>query len=85
MDYNSLIGDKTVPGSIKLWINNALIDVGTILSEAQALIYQHLRVREMIVSDYAFVMAQGDYSKPLPARFLDPIAMQITYSSRVLA
>ncbi len=85
MDYNSLIGDKTVPGSIKLWINNALIDVGTILSEAQALIYQHLRVREMIVSDYAFVMAQGDYSKPLPARFLDPIAMRDQYFVRMKA
>ena len=76
MDYNSLVGDKTVSGSIALWVNNTTLDTQTILTEAQALIYQHLRTREMIVSDYALVVAQGDCRENLPDGFLDPINLR---------
>lgn len=85
MDFNSLTGANTVAGSIALWMNNTTLDLATIVTEAQALIYQHLRVREMVVSDYVVAVAQGDYSEPLPSGFLDPINMRDLNLNRMKA
>jgi hypothetical protein len=83
MDYTSLVGTKAIPGSIALWVNATDLDTLTILTEAQALIYQTLRVREMIVSDAAIAVAAGDASEPLPSGFLDPINMRDIYLARM--
>lgn len=78
MDYNSLTAANTTPGSIAGWVNysSAILPISDILTEAQALIYKSLRCREMIVSDAAIVVAQGDISETLPAGFLDPINLR---------
>jgi hypothetical protein len=75
MDYTTLIADKTTDGSIRRWVNHSDVDAVTVLTEAQALIFQSLRVREMrtVFSDIA--MAIGNSSTALPSGFLDPIAL----------
>lgn len=75
MDYPTLIASKTTDGSIRRWVNHADLDSVAILEDAQALIFQTLRVREMrsVFSD--LTMAIGDSSKALPAGFLDPIRL----------
>lgn len=47
MTYGNLTGDKTVPGSIKSWVNYAKVDAENVLMDAQTTLYQTLRVREM--------------------------------------
>lgn len=47
-DYTTLAGERSVTGSIKNWVNNSLIPSDNILIEAQAEIYNRLRVREML-------------------------------------
>ena len=48
MDYTTLVSDNTTNGSIKYWINYSRIDAAGILTDAQAWIYQRLRVRDML-------------------------------------
>lgn len=72
MSFTSLVADKTTSGSIKRWVNNSEVDSEEVLDEAQGLIFQTLRVREMR-SLWSPAMAVGDSSKALPAGFLDPI------------
>jgi len=71
MTYTSLVADKTTVGSIKYWINYARLDSDTVLAEAQATIFQRLRVREMRTLDTSIVTTVTDYREPLPARFLE--------------
>mgnify|MGYP000176128413 CR=1 FL=1 len=71
MTYTTLVADKSTPGSIKAWANYSKLDSETILADAQALIYQTLRVREMKATA-ELSMAVGDSSKALPTGFLDP-------------
>ncbi|MEP0323308.1 hypothetical protein [Bauldia litoralis] len=47
--YTILTSAKGVEGSIKYWANHDLIPAAQCLEEAQAWVYQRLRVREMIV------------------------------------
>ena len=49
MDYDSLIASKGTPGSIANWVNfsDALLPLADILGDAQALIYDSLRVSYM--------------------------------------
>jgi hypothetical protein len=75
MNYTALIADKTTDGSIRRWVNHSDVDVVTVLEEAQALIFQSLRVREMRAVFNDLAMAIGDSSKALPSGFLDPIAL----------
>lgn len=66
---------KTTEGSIRNWLNRNDIPVTNILLEAEADIYQYLRVREMI-TDEAFTFSTSTSSKALSslsATFLDPI------------
>lgn len=75
MNYSSLTADKTTSGSIRRWVNHAEVDAEAILTEAQALIYSTLRIREMRSEFSALAMAVGDSSKALPSGFLDPIGL----------
>ena len=68
--FSTLIAGKTTAGSIKNWCNRDDIPATEILTEAQALIYLKLRVREMMVRD-DFASALGDTSESLPSDFLD--------------
>lgn len=72
MSYTSLIADKNTSGSIKRWINWAVVDVEAVVEEAQALIYQIMRVREMR-DETDLPMLEGDAEVALPSNFLDPI------------
>lgn len=72
MDYNSLVGSKSTPGSIINWTSYTKLDVTTVVDEAQALIYGILRVREMR-TEWTFGIRVGNSQQALPARFLDPI------------
>ena len=74
MTYGSLVGPKSADGSIKNWINYNLLPVEAILTDAQAMIYSLLRVREMRTSSVV-TLAVGASSVPLPTGFLDPLAI----------
>ncbi|MBW3099257.1 phage adaptor protein [Pseudohoeflea coraliihabitans] len=76
MDYTTLVAAETTQGSIKYWINYSRIDSAGILSEAQAWIYQRLRVRQMV--EMASVsIASGASTASLPSDYLDPIHLGI--------
>lgn len=47
MSYATLTADKDTAGSIKEWVNNSTIPSASIVSKAEAMLYQHMRVREM--------------------------------------
>ena len=72
MTYQTLLGAKGTPGSIANWVGYSKIDVPTVLDEAQTIIFQSLRVREMR-TEFVFGMPEGSSKIALPARFLDPI------------
>lgn len=74
MDFNSLTGTKTTAGSIANWINRNDLPTAEILYEAQAWIYQRLRVREMTAQVTGFTIPINTNSQALPADFLDPIS-----------
>lgn len=83
MTYTSLLAPKGTSGSIANWVGYSKLDLQTILDEAQSLIYQTMRVREMRTI-WTFGMAVGQCDQPLPARFLDPIGrlFDVTNNSR---
>jgi hypothetical protein len=70
-----LIADKATAGSIRSWINHSLLDVVQIVEEAEALLAQTLRVREMRAS-VTLALGVGESLKALPAGFLDPISLR---------
>lgn len=78
MTFSTLVASKDTAGSIKSWTNYSKLDVEQILDEAQALIFETLRVREMRALDTSLTVSVGDYEKALPARFLDPIRLTST-------
>lgn len=71
MDYTSLVASKGTAGSILNWVGYGNADAPTLLTEAQALIYQSLRSREMR-KEWVFGVSAGQSSVALPSRFLDP-------------
>ena len=75
MDYNTLIGPKSTPGSIANYANYGLAPATEVLIDAQAVIYQRLRVREMRIGPMPLPLATGDITAPLPTGFLDPISV----------
>lgn len=79
MDYATLTGSKATEGSIRSWANHGLAPAGTILEEAQAFLYQTLRVREMRSDTVSLAVKQGVIAVALPADFLDPIGMWDQY------
>lgn len=72
MTWTSLVASKGVAGSIMNWVSYSKLDVETVVDEAQSLLFQMLRVREMR-SEWTFGMAIGQANQALPDRFLDPI------------
>jgi hypothetical protein len=76
MSYTSLTASKSTTGSLANWVNYSRLDIPVILDEAQALIYQFLRVREM-QSSFAFTMAVGASQAAAPTGFLDPIGRMV--------
>jgi hypothetical protein len=74
MTYTSLVASKGTTGSIANWAgySESKLDLPAILDEAQALIYQSLRVREMR-TEYTFGIGENGSRASLPSRFLDPI------------
>jgi hypothetical protein len=87
MNYNTLTAAKGSPGSIANWVGYGKLDIATVLDEAQSIIFQSLRVREMRKL-FTFGMAIGQSSVPLPTGFLDPIgriadSRGLEYSHRI--
>lgn len=82
-DYATLVGAKSAEGSIKSWANHGLAPSVTILTEAQALIYGILRVREMRSDMTNLALSAGDINKALPSDFLDPIAVWDQYQCKL--
>ena len=72
MTYQTLLGTKGTPGSIANWVGYSKIDFPTVLHEAQTIIFQSLRIREMR-TEFVFGMTEGSSKIALPDRFLDPI------------
>jgi hypothetical protein len=72
MSYTSLTAAKGVSGSIANFVDYTKLDIGTIVDEAQALLYSSLRTREMR-SEFSFTMALNSANIALPTNFLDPI------------
>ena len=68
--YSTLVAGKATLGSIANWVNRSDLPVAEILTEAQALIYETLRVREMIVFD-DITAVSGQTGVALPSDFLD--------------
>ena len=75
MDFTSLTADKNTSGSIRRWVNHADVDSDAVLEDAQALVFQTLRVREMRSEFTPLALSAGDSYKALPAGFLDPVAL----------
>lgn len=83
MTFTTLVGLKTVSGSIKSWMNYGKIDSEGVLLEAETMIYQRLRVREMRASD-TLTVGVGKASVDLPDGFLDPLKLRdITNDCRI--
>lgn len=74
MTYNSLVAAKGTSGSLATWVSYSTtkLDVPTIVDEAQALLYETLRCREMI-TELLFRVTANNFQVALPARFRDPI------------
>ena len=75
MSYTTLTGDKTEAGSIKAWINYTRLDVDGALEDAQALIFQRLRVREMQAAATVAISAASE-TATLPTGYLASLSMR---------
>jgi hypothetical protein len=75
MSYTTLVAAKSEPGSIRSWMNYAKIDVEGVLEDAQAMIYNRLRVRDMKASD-VLPVAVGAGSANLPDDFIEAILVR---------
>ncbi len=75
--YSDLIAARTTAGSIKQWVNNGGIPSETILEEAQAWIYEDLRVRQMLGTDVGTATASA-VSVALPTRYRQPLLFMFT-------
>lgn len=74
-NYTTLAGTKSTSGSIANWVNRSDLPTAEILTEAQALIYETLRVREM-QARAVLTFATSTQTASLPTGFLDPIGYQ---------
>lgn len=75
MSYTTLTGAKTAEGSLKYWINYSKLDVDAALEDAQALINQTLRVREMQAAATVSITS-GSETAALPDRYLASLSMR---------
>lgn len=72
INWTTLTAAKTTAGSIANWANRGDLPTTNILLEAEAAIYERLRVREMMTIATLSFSASAN-SASLPADFLDPI------------
>ena len=72
MSFSSLTAAKGVTGSVATSVDYTKLDIFPLVDEAQTLLYQSLRTREMR-TDTSFTIPVGGSFIPLPARFLDPV------------
>lgn len=72
LTYGILTGAISVSGSIRHWAQHSSIPADQILEEAQAFIYQTLRVRWMSY-ETPISLPVGDHTLAVPDDFLDPI------------
>lgn len=79
MDYDTLVAPKSTPGSIANYANYGLAPATEVLLDAQMLIYQRLRVREMRMGPLPLPLSTGAVTAPLPPGFLDPISIHDSY------
>lgn len=79
--YSTLIGAKTADGSIQQWVNDGSIPSASIVSKAEGMIYQNLRVREMKALATGTIAAGASTLDLSSLDMLEPIAMQITGDS----
>lgn len=82
MTWTNLVAPKGTAGSIASWVNYSKLDVEVILEEAQSLLSQTLRVREMR-TEWVFGLAAGQSRIALPSRFLDPIGRLFNISDGI--
>lgn len=74
LSYTQLVGAKSVDGSLRHWLNYAPLPAESILTQAQAFIYERLRAREMRI-EAAVTIAQGVGHIDVPEDFLDPVQL----------
>lgn len=80
MDYTTLVGAKSTPGSIASWINNSQIQSSApmVVQEAEAFIYRRLRHWKMLVAPVTGTLTIGVDSIALPSDLLEPDLLYIT-------
>jgi len=84
VDWLSLTGTKSTPGSLARWLNNSTLssgaggDADTILQEAQDWIYRRLRHWRMLTPPLVGTMTIGADFVTFPADFLEPKIYWIT-------
>ena len=76
-DYNTLIAAGTAAGSIKNQVNRENTPSASIVEDAEAWIYQRLRIREMIQGTTG-TLTTSIHTIPLPTDFLDPANFMFT-------
>lgn len=76
MNYTTLIGAKTVEGSIKYAVRHSEVPSEFVLTNAEGLIYSMLRVREMKALQTGTI-ADGDTTLALPTNFVGSISLGI--------
>lgn len=75
MTWTILTGAKSVDGSIRNWAQHTSVPADQILAEAQAYIYERIRLTEMRFTARV-VLAIGDDSVALPTGFLEAVHLQ---------
>lgn len=75
IDWTTLTAAKTTDGSIADWVNRSDLPTTNILLEAEAKIYEKLRVREMQTRG-TLTFAASTQTASLPTGFLDPISFR---------
>ena len=75
MNYTQLVADKSTANSIKSWVNWANVPSTDILEEAEAYIYDKLRVREM-TTIAAGTIALNATSLALPTTYLKALSFR---------
>jgi hypothetical protein len=86
MNYTTLVGARSIEGSIRNWVNRETTPSTTVLTEAEALIYQELRVRPMqqVVTGVLAADADAiDLASEAP-RFRQPISFFFTATATVV-
>lgn len=78
MDWWTLTANKGTEGSIKNWVNHSVVPVETVITEAEALIFQRLRVISMLTL-LEGSLSDGDQTIDISAlRFLQPRSFYLT-------